>query len=149
MKATNWFAGFVMGVSLMTGCIDGNDKPDESEVKGGPDGKAEAWGASDSPAMFNPNLEYRVGQLPNIGEARNIPWAGNYWPVYDDSINKRWAGAGTKSPAQKYGDAFGVSGVEDSVSLYHGIDGQSARTACTSTSQCNSSLGESCAIRQG
>ena len=148
MKATNWMAGFAVGVGLVTGCI-GSDKPDESEVKGGPDGKSEAWGASDSPAMFNSNLEYRVAELPSQGEARNIPWAGNYWPVYEDSINKRWAGAGTKSPAAKYGEAFGVAGVEDSVSRYHGVDAQSTRTACTTTSQCNSTLGESCAIREG
>ena len=87
MKTTKWVAGFAMGVGLVAGCIgEGSDKPDESDVKGGPDGKAEAWGPSDNPAMFNSNLEYRVAELPRTGEARNIPWAGNYWPVYQDSI---------------------------------------------------------------
>ena len=70
MKATNWMAGFAVGMSLLAGCIgDGSDKPDESPVKGGPDGKAEAWGSSDNPAMFNSNLEYRVSELPAQGEA--------------------------------------------------------------------------------
>jgi hypothetical protein len=151
MKTTTWMAGFALGASLVAGCIDGGDedKPDESDVKGGPDGKAEAWGPSDNPAMFNANLEYRVAELPQTGEARNIPWAGNYWPVYQDSINYKWAGASTKPASTKYGEAFGVTGVENGVSQYHGIDGQADRTACTTDSQCNSQLGESCSKRDG
>jgi hypothetical protein len=150
MKTTNWMAGIAVGMSLLSGCIgDESDKPDESQVKGGPDGKAEAWGSSDNPAMFNSNLEYRVSELPAQGEAHNIPWAGNYWPVFEDSINNKWAGSTSKAPSTKYGLAFGVSGVEDAVSEYHGIDGQSSRTACTTDSQCNSQLGEACAKREG
>ena len=150
MKATNWMAGFAVGVSLWAGCIDGgSDKPDVSDVRGGPDGKAEAWGSSDNPAMFNNNLEYRVAELPMTGEATNIPWAGNYWPVYEDSINKKWNGPSSKAPSTKYGEAFGVTGVEDGVSRYHGIDAQASRTACTTDSQCNSQLGEACAKREG
>ena len=53
MMATNWKLGFAMGVALVAGCVDsGDDKPDVSDVKGGPDGKAEAWGASDNPAKI-------------------------------------------------------------------------------------------------
>src|SRR5262245_5349173 len=117
MKISNWMAGCVVGVSVVTGCVDaGDDKPDVSHVKAGPEGKAEAWGSSDNPAMFNANLEYRMDQLPRTGEARNIPWAGNYWPVYQDSINHKWAGASSKAPSTKYGEAFGVTGVENAVS---------------------------------
>nr|MBA3464409.1 hypothetical protein [Deltaproteobacteria bacterium] len=141
-----------LGASLLaTACVsDDNldpDKPDQSDVKGGPDGKSEAWGSSDSPSLFNSSLEYVASALPTTGEARNIPWAGNYWPVYEDSINKKW---GSGDPAStKYGKAFGVTGVENGVSQYHGIDSQSSRTSCTTTSQCNATLGESCAIRTG
>lgn len=150
MKTTNWMAGFAVGVSLVTGCIDGgDDKPDESDVKGGPDGKAEAWGSADNPALFNSGLEYRVAELPRNGEARNIPWAGNYWPVYEDSINKKWGGAGSKAPSTKYGEAFGVTGVENAVSTYHGIDAHSSRKACSADSECDSQMGESCAKREG
>ncbi|HEY5947169.1 MAG TPA: pre-peptidase C-terminal domain-containing protein [Kofleriaceae bacterium] len=151
MNAKNWMAGFALGLGLVAGgCTDsGDDKPDESDVKGGPDGKAEAWGSSDTPAMFNANLEYRAAELPRTGEAHNIPWAGNYWPVYEDSINHKWNGSGTKAPSTKYGEAFGVTGVEDGVSRYHGIDAQASRTACTTDSQCNSQLGEACAKREG
>jgi hypothetical protein len=150
MNAKKWMAAFCLGASLVGGCIDdGDDKPDQSDVKGGPDGKAEAWGSSDNPAMFNSNLEYRVAELPRTGEARNIPWAGNYWPVYEDSINYKWAGTTSKAPSTKYGEAFGVTGVEDAVSRYHGIDANSDRTSCTTDSQCNSQLGEACAKRAG
>ncbi|HEU0030448.1 MAG TPA: pre-peptidase C-terminal domain-containing protein [Kofleriaceae bacterium] len=144
-----WVAA--LGMCLAAGCMDQADdgKPDESDVKGGVEGKAEAWGASDNPALFNGNLEYTAAALPMTGEARNIPWAGNYWPVYEDSINKRWAGSTSESPSTKYGRAFGVTGVEDAVSRNHGIDAQSTRTACTTNSQCNSTLGEACAKREG
>src|SRR5688500_10037886 len=146
MKTMKWVAGFAMGVSLVAGCIgEGSDKPDESDVKGGPDGKAEAWGPSDNPALFNSNLEYRVAELPRTGNATNAPWAGSYWPVYEDSNNKKWAGAASQSPAAKYGTAFGVTDVENQVSRYHGIDAHATRTACTTDSQCNSAQAETCA----
>lgn len=134
-----------------TGCIavDDDDKPDESDVKGGADGKAEAWGSADDPALFNSGLEYRATELPRTGQARNIPWAGNYWPVYEDSINNKWDGATSEAPSTKYGRAFGVTGVEDAVSRYHGIDNNTSRTACTTDSQCNANLGEACAKRTG
>jgi hypothetical protein len=152
MKTTKTIAHIALGLCLVggaAGCVDDDGKLDESDVKGGPEGKAEAWGSSDNPALFSTTLEYRLAELPRNGEATNIPWAGSYWPVYEDSINRKWEGASSKSPAAKYGEAFGVTGVEDAVSRYHGIDGQSSRTSCTTTSQCNSQLGESCAIRPG
>ncbi len=154
MRTMNLTA-LALGLGLVGACATDGDgdngeiKPDDSDVKGGPDGKAEGWGAADTPALFNSNLEYRLTELPKTGAATNIPWAGSYWPVYQDSINTKWAGAGSKSPSTKYGEAFGVTGVEDGVSRYHGIDAHASRTTCTNTSQCNSSLGESCAMRDG
>ena len=149
MKTTIKLATFALGMSLVGACVtdETEDKPDQSDVKGGPDGKSEGWGASDNPALFNANLDYDAATLPRQGEAQNIPWAGNYWPVYEDSINKKW-GAGDPA-STKYGRAFNVTGVEDAVSRYHGVDAQSSRTACTTDSECNSSIGESCAIRTG
>ncbi len=151
MKTMNMSA-LVLGLGLVGACITddaADDKPDESDVKGGPDGKGEAWGSADNPALFNGSLEYKASELPRVGQATNIPWAGNYWPVYEDSINHKWAGASSESASTKYGRAFGVTGVEDAVSKYHGIDNNATRTACTTDSQCNSSLGESCAKREG
>jgi hypothetical protein len=152
MTTKQMMAGFAMGIGLVAsaGCVtEGDNKPDQSDVKGGPEGKAEAWGSADNPALFSNSLEYRLAELPRNGEARNIPWAGSYWPVYEDSINKKWAGANSQSPAAKYGQAFGVTGVEDGVSRYHGVDAHATRTACTTDSQCNSTFGEKCAKRDG
>ncbi len=145
-------AGMIAGASFVgTACVTdtGDDKPDQSDVKGGPDGKSEAWGSSDSPGLFNANLEYTASALPATGEAHNIPWAGNYWPVYEDSINKKWNGSASEAPSTKYGRAFAVTGVEDGVSKAHGIDANTTRTACTTDSQCNAQQGEACAKREG
>lgn len=150
MKMMKTLTGLALGLCLATtGCLEDDGKPDESDVKGGPDGKAEAWGSSDNPAMFSGSLEYSLAALPRTGEATNIPWAGSYWPVYQDSVNHKWAGATSQSPAAKYGQAFGVTGVEDAVSRYHGIDGQASRKACTANADCNATIGESCAKRDG
>jgi hypothetical protein len=113
----------------------------------------EAWASQDNPSLFSGALEYRFDALPLEGEAARVPWAGSYWPTYEDSINVRWAGTASDSPAKKYELAFygadaGVS-VEDAVSRNHGID--SARTAktCSESSQCSTFLNETCAKRSG
>jgi len=144
---------FALAVALLgaAACISGDDedKPDVSDVKGGPDGKAEAWGSSDDPALFHRTLEYRLSELPRQGAATSAPWTGSYWPVAHDSINYRWDGSGSESPAAKYGRAFGVSGVEAAVSRYHGIESQWSRRACTSDDACSAERGEICARRSG
>ena len=97
---TRMFLPLTLGCLLGAGCVDpGDGKPDESDVKGGVDGKAEAWGPSDNPALFSTNLEFRIAQLPATGQATNVPWAGNYWPVYEDSINHKWAGPNSEAPS--------------------------------------------------
>jgi Transglutaminase elicitor len=142
---------FTLGCLIgAAGCAELDDgKPDESDVKGGAEGKAEAWGSADNPALFNSSLDYTLAGLPLTGAATNTPWAGNYWPVYEDSINHKWAGPTSEASSTKYGRAFGVTGVEDAVSRNHGIDSQSTRTACTTDAQCNAQIGESCAKREG
>jgi len=113
--------------------------------------KAEAWSPQDAPSMFSADLDHTFAALPTQGEAARIPWAGSYWPVYEDGINHVWK-AGEESPAAKYGRAFNRTGVGDAVSRANGIDGQSGRTACTAANAattCKSDLGEACAIRPG
>lgn len=112
-------------------------------------GKADQWGPSDNPAIFTPDLNFKVADLPLDGEAANIPWAASYWPVWEDTINHRWAGASTDSPALKYGKAFNVADIENKVSKNHGIAKYSTRTACTTDAQCNDKIGEACAKRHG
>ena len=112
-------------------------------------GKADAWNSANDPSLFASNLVYAFASLPLQGEAANIPWAGSYWPVAEDTINKRWNGENTDSPAKKYEKAFGGSNVELKVSQNHGIMSQSHRTACTGDSDCDDSKGESCSKRYG
>ncbi|MFT3713331.1 MAG: hypothetical protein QM817_37220 [Archangium sp.] len=108
---------------------------------------AEAWASQDNPSLFSSTLELRFDALPLQGEASVIPWAGSYWPTYEDNINYRWAGAQSDSPSLKYEKAFGGTGVEDAVSRNHGIE--SVSKTCTETTQCDSFLGETCAKRPG
>src|SRR5204863_4437680 len=76
----------------------------------------ERWSTADDPALFGGPLERRLSALPRQGSASVTPWPGSYWPTYRDSINERWAGTNSPSPAEKYGAAFGVANVEDAVS---------------------------------
>ncbi len=126
-------------------------KPATSDKKGGNGGKEDAYNPSnDNPATFANDLEHKLSALPMSGGATVSPWAGNYWPTYQDNINYRWAGPDTQSPAAKYGEAFGVANIEDKVSAAYGIDRyRGSRTACTANSDCDSSIGESCAKRHG
>ncbi len=157
-----WVAGLASLSGSLAGCAGGENgvddvddvmdfKPDTDQTKtDGVGGKAEAWGPNDAPSTFGGSLEYKLASLPATGEAANIPWAGNYWPVYQDSINFKWDGAGSTSAPAKYGQAFATTGVEDAVSRYHGIDAQTSRRTCTATADCTSLKdGSECAKRPG
>ena len=120
-----------------------------TQNKGGDAAKADQWTAQDAPNLFSHDLEYHLDALPKQGEAVTIPWAGNYWPVYKDSINHRWAGEDTMSPAEKFGKAFAVEGVEDAVSKHYGIERHDSRTRCTKNDECDDKIGEVCSIRHG
>jgi hypothetical protein len=120
----------------------GNEKPEDVTP-------TEAWSSQDDPSLFDDNLVYNVDELPLNGEADNIPWAGSYWPVWQDSINHRWNGDDTQSPSEKYAQAFGVPDFADKVSKDHGIDKYTSRTSCTNNSDCDSALSESCGKREG
>ncbi len=143
-------AGLFIGGALVAACgysdvSVGNPGDEQSgEAK-----QEEAWGTGDAPSLFSSTLEYRLDALPASGEAATIPWAGSYWPTYEDNINFQWAGAGSDSPAMKYQKAFGGTDVEGAVSRNHGIDSATGQKSCTAASQCNSQLGETCAMRRG
>ena len=124
------------------------DAPDASDGERVVTEYREAWGTSDSPSLLDPSFNYTLAQLPTSGAAKKTPWAGSYWPTYQDSINVRWAGANTQSAAKKYELAFGKSGVEDAVSAAAGI-GSLGRAACTTDAQCAADKGSVCAKRAG
>jgi hypothetical protein len=141
------------GMGLAPACMIDEDleKPSTDDTKtDDSDGKAERWNNGDAPSGFAANLEYKLSALPLQGEAANKPWASNYWPTYEDSINHKWAGPSSDSAAKKYEKAFGGTNVEDKVSQYYGIDKyKSSRTNCTTNTECDSAIGESCSKRAG
>lgn len=143
------FNGLMVVLAMVAGCgdpstavIGGAEVDPTGTVKG-----AEAWATQDDPSLFSGTLEYRFDALPTQGEATNIPWAGSYWPTYEDNINYHWAGPSSDSASLKYEKAFNETGVEDAVSKYHGIE--SVSKTCTEATQCDSFLGETCARRPG
>ncbi len=140
-------AALSMVVGLAAAC--GETTSRESDAESGAAKQEEVWGRGDAPSLFSSTLEYRFSALPTSGEAATIPWVSSYWPTYEDNVNYQWAGEGTDSPALKYQKAFGGTNVEDAVSRYHGIDSATGQKSCTTTSQCNASLGEACAKRRG
>jgi hypothetical protein len=139
--------GSLLLATAATGCVMETEGTEELELAGAE--QQMAWTSNDAPSIFASDLVYQLDELPREGAAETAPWAGNYWPVYQDSINYRWNGADTQSPAAKYGAAFNVEGVEDAVSRSNGIDSQSRAKVCTSTSECDAELGEECSKRVG
>ncbi|KAG6583232.1 Transglutaminase elicitor M81C [Phytophthora cinnamomi] len=102
-------------------------------------------------AYFGTKMEMNLAKLPNVGVHTPSPWAGPYWPTYQDSINIVWS-ENQPSPAEKYATAFGldVTDFMNKVSKDNGVDSQSGRKKCSSDNDCSTLTdGSSCAIRTG
>lgn len=147
----SWRSKVLLAAVLMSACGDGlavtssGDEPQATTKQG------EAWDSANNPSIFASDLEYRLSALPASGEAQTTPWAGSYWPVAEDSINYKWAGASSESAPMKYQRAFGGTGLEDAVSAQHGIDAFTSRKVCSTQADCT---GESnadgiCSKREG
>ena len=80
----------------------------------------ERWSNIDDPSLLGISLVFQSDQLPTYGSVRKIPWPGSYWPYRDDSINARWAGPSSFSPAEKYEMAFQKPGVVAQISRQYG-----------------------------
>jgi hypothetical protein len=109
-------ATVAVSAALTSACgADGAVEKAEGEVK---------WNQANNPAFIDPSFVYRVDQLPLQGAPDLTPIASTYWPVYADSINARWDGEDSLSPAEKFAKAFGkdVKKVTDGVSRENGID---------------------------
>ncbi len=114
----------------------------------------EPWSSSDDPnlldSILDDNLIFKYSSLPKQGVANKTPWPGYWWPAYKDSINFRWDGSSTTSAAKKYGQAFGVSNIEDKVSATLGIDqSQYESRPCRYESDCDRYTSMTCAKRIG
>ena len=125
MKNAAIFSLFTPVLLIACSAASGGDRSTEDSVA--QVASPEVWSSEDDAAIFGTPLERKLAALPTAGEASTIPWAGNYWPTYEDNINHRWAGPSTDSPAKKYEKAFGGTNVEDAVSRNHGIDSQEDR----------------------
>ncbi len=151
MSARSPFLAAAAALSLVA-CTNAMDDVNGVNANAKPNAqKPEVWSAQDAPSLFSSSLNYKFAELPAAGEAARIPWAGSYWPVYQDGLNHKWDGA-NDPPSTKYAKAFGVTGVEDAVSKANGIDSQSSRkkcTAATAAATCKADLGEECSFRAG
>ncbi|OWZ18082.1 Transglutaminase elicitor [Phytophthora megakarya] len=102
-------------------------------------------------AYFGTKMEMTLKDLPTVGVHTPSPWAGPYWPTYQDSINVVW-NEGQPSPAEKYAKAFGldVTDFMNKVSKDNGIDSQSRRKQCKTDDECKPLKDNSaCSIRDG
>ncbi|KAG7377044.1 hypothetical protein PHYPSEUDO_012256 [Phytophthora pseudosyringae] len=102
-------------------------------------------------AYFGTKMDMTLKDLPTQGVYTPSPWAGPYWPTYQDGINVQWS-QGEPSPAEKYATAFGLDATDfmNKVSADNGVDSQSKRTKCSSDNDCQSLTdGSKCAIRAG
>lgn len=110
--------------------------------------KSAQWNDRNDPDRAGDDLVYTFSDLPLSGETAVTPWPGSYWPAYKDSINYRWEGSRTDSPAKKYQKAFEPSeNIEDLVSRARGIDRNWNVSSCRSDLQCSSD--SKCAKRYG
>ncbi len=110
----------------------------------------ERWNAANDPSRVDSSFVYQAGSLPVTGASEVVPYPGDYWATYLDSINYRWNGSGSLSPAEKFGRAFGKQGVDIAVSNDTGIRGQTALRTCRSNWDCSrSNDGSVCAVPRG
>ncbi len=110
----------------------------------------EAWNRANDPSAIDRSFILQVDGLPLSGTTDITPWPGDYWPTYQDSINRRWDGSSSLSPAEKWEQAFGRPGFAKFVSQQYGILANLSRKECTTYSDCTATKdGSSCAIPRG
>jgi hypothetical protein len=108
----------------------------------------QGWSKKDDPGLLGDGFNYEFHELRTSGYADRMPWPGYYWPAFRDSINYRWDGPDSRSPAAKYGLAFGKSDIEDRVSQEFGADSLEGKS-CSRSSDCPNFKGSVCARRRG
>jgi len=131
----------IAGLGL-AGC--GQEPAAEDEENVLDDGKYEAWNSANNPAYVDSTFVMDVTALPVEGESAKKPIPGDYWATARDSINHRWDGENSQSPAEKYGAAFAKPGFAKAVTDNFGIYGH-GRKACNESSECEDQKdGSSC-----
>lgn len=97
--------------------------------------EAETWNAANNPSFVDPSFVYDVAALPVTGKTPRAPTPADYWPTFRDSINVRWDGPSSLSPAEKIERALGKPGFARAISDHFGI-GSGARKACSADLDC-------------
>nr|CAL47420.1 transglutaminase elicitor precursor [Phytophthora cinnamomi] len=105
-------------------------------------------------AYFGTKMEMNLQKLPTVGVYTPSPWAGPYWPTYQDSINVCLGARDSRvllrstPKALRQGTSRRFMGCR--VRRNNGVDSQSGRKKCTSDNDCSAlANGSGCAIRDG
>lgn len=108
----------------------------------------------DLESYFGTSMEVNFNTLKSqyaSGTAPTIPWAGSYWPMFQDSINYRWQSS-EPSAAEKYAKAYGLDATTfmNKISAKTGVDSQKSSRSCASDNDCSGlNDGSACAKREG
>ena len=153
MNASRRLIGLSIALLFAVGCsskVDTSIQLNQVEVT--KSGKL-AWSNADRPSLvdLDDSYNYKFDELPTQGEAAQIPWAGDYWSTYKDSINQKVLGE-ELSPAAKFGQAFNrTENMEDAVSVDYGVDARPTADICSADSDCEAKNGVQtvCAKRDG
>ena len=150
----NWLGLLVAALPAsfaVLGCASADvEPPAPVEASHGDVALPEAWDKKNDPASVDPGFIYDATVLPVTASTKSPPIPSDYWGTYNDSINYRWDGEASESPAEKYERAFKKPGLAKRVSELYGIRKQTTRTVCKKDSECASSNdGSVCAIPRG
>lgn len=129
-----WMMMVGVGIAGCSGLDQRGSLDDEENVMD--DGKYEAWNAANNPAFVDRTFVYEVDQLPVEGAAKQAPIPGDYWATAGDSINHRWDGEESLSPAEKIEKALSKPGFAKAITDTFGIYGQ-GRKACNESKECD------------
>ena len=100
----------------------------------------------DDPGLGSLTPEHRLDALATSGVPTRLPWTGPSWPLTADGIGAR-PPEGTRSPVERYADAFDVPSLPDVVSARHGLDSV-AGPSCVTDLDCDVPGGMTCGVRR-
>lgn len=137
MRTTKLVSFLTAAMMGLVGCAADEEilEPEDMDPMAGEDGKFEAWNQANNPAFVDSGFVYYAQQLPVSG-AGPKPTPGDYWGHAWDSINKKWDGATSLSPAEKFAKVFGKPGTMEGVSKDYGVKSLPNNKVCTTDADC-------------
>ncbi len=111
---------------------------------------ATEWERANHPASYiGSSFIYEATSLPVEGAPQLSPLASDYWSTAEDSVNRRWDGEKSMSPAEKFELAFNRRGFAAAVSAKLGTASVHNRPVCKTTSDCAASNDGSVCVGSG